>query len=66
MLHGKGIEWRADGFDHCGARGAVIAEHPNLDQFMAFQGNVDFAEHSWRQAGITDQDHRLQMMRPGF
>ena len=66
MLHGNGIERRANGLNHCGARGTVIAEYPDLDQFMAFQGDVDFAEHGWCQAGIADQDHRLQMMRPGF
>lgn len=66
MLHGNGIERRADGLDHCGACGAVIAKHADLDQFMAFQIDVDFTEHCRRQSGITDQDHRLQMMRPGF
>jgi hypothetical protein len=66
MLNGNGIERGADGLDHCGTSCPVIAKNPDLDQFMAFQIDIDFTQHGRRQAGITDQDHRLQMMRPGF
>ncbi len=66
MLHGNGIEWRADGLDHRSARVTVIAEYADLDQFVAFQADIDFMKHGRRQAGIADDDHRLQVMRPGF
>ncbi len=66
MLHGRRIERLADCCDHIGSGIAVITEHADLDQFVAFQADVDFTQHFRRQAGIADHDHRLQMMCPGF
>lgn len=62
MLHQRSVEFGADVVNQGSARCTVVAEHANLDQFMAFQADVDFVQHGWGQAGITDHHDGMQMV----
>lgn len=66
MLDNRGPERRAKGCSQFRACGTVITQDADFDQFMAFQADVDFTQHRWRQACIADHDDGVQMVRLGF
>jgi len=43
---------------------AVVAEYPDLEQFMGFQGTLDFDEDRRGEAVVADHDDRLEWMGP--
>ena len=76
FFDGEDFEWTAtlteeDGVtplvigpgDRLFARFTVIASEPHLDEFVAFQMYVAFAQHGRCQPGISDQHDGFKMMR---
>ena len=45
------------------ALASVLAQDADLDQFVALQGEINLAQHRCREAGATDHDHGMEMMR---
>jgi hypothetical protein len=39
---------------------AIVAQHPDLDELMALQREVDFLEHGLGQAGAADHHDRVK------
>ena len=65
MLDGRGVELGADPFEQCVARAAVVAEHPDLDQLVGEQVDVDLVQHGGSEPVLADADERVQVMRLG-
>jgi hypothetical protein len=65
QLHRTGIELAADALERLLPRFAVIAQHADLDQFMAFESKVDFLQDGRSQARIPDHHDRVQRVRAG-
>ena len=65
MLYGRCAEFITDAGEHRIAFGTRVAPHANLDQFVRFQADVDFVQHSGRKSKVADADDRMQVMRLG-
>lgn len=65
LLYRARIERTADFVNHGLALEPVIAQHPDLDQFVAFEIDVDFIEHCRRESGVADHNDWLQMVGAG-
>ena len=65
MLHRARVESRAYLVDQRRACASVLARHPDLDELMALQSDVDFLENRRRETRRSDHDHRMEMMRAG-
>ena len=65
MLHRSGVERAAGFLQQLPALLPIVAQHPDLDQFMASEIDVDFPEDGGGESGVADHDHRLQMMGAG-
>jgi len=65
VLDRSGIERVADALEHHVAGVAIFAEHPNLDEPMRGEVDVDLVQHRGRQAVVSDHDHGMQVMRLG-
>ena len=63
MLDRARMERRADFGDQAFAPLAVVAEHADLDELVALQGNVDFADHRGRETCLAGHHDRLQVVR---
>ena len=63
MLHGRSVERRTDALQHCFTLFALLAEHPDLDQFVGEQVDVDLVQHRRGQAVLADDDDWMQMVR---
>ncbi len=63
VLNGCGVEAVGEGVEHAFARGAVIAQHPHLDQAMGVEGGVDLALHGVGQSVLTDHDDGFEVVR---
>ncbi len=63
VLDGCGVEAVGEGVKHAVARGAVIAQHPHLDQAMGVEGGVDLALHGVGQSVLTDHDDGFEVVR---
>jgi hypothetical protein len=66
VLHRRGVERRADARETGLALLPVRARHPHLDQLMAVQARVDFAQHRVGQSLVADRHHRVQAVGLGF
>lgn len=62
-LHGVGSQRIADMADQTFAMSAIISQHPDLDELVALQSEIDFAQHRRGEPGFADHDDRMQMMR---
>ena len=62
VLDGRGIEVVGQCLVHQFTGGAVIAEHPDLDQLMGGQRGVGFLEDSRCQAIAADHDDRVKVV----
>lgn len=65
MLHRACPQRLADFRWHEPAPLAIVAQHPDLDQLVAFQRDVDFMQHGRRQARAPDHDDRMERVGPG-
>jgi hypothetical protein len=63
VLHCCRIELRTDAIEHRLATDSIVAEHPDLDQLVRAQVDVDLMQHAWSDAVLADGDDRLQVMR---
>ena len=60
QLHGTGIEGLADPLERVVPAVSIVAQHPDLDELMALQREVDFLEHCVGQTGAADHHDRVQ------
>lgn len=44
---------------------AIVAGHPDLDQFMGVEAAIDLRKHCGRQAAVADEYDRLERMGTG-
>jgi len=65
MLHRARVESRADFVDQRPACGTVRTRHPDLDELVARQSDVDLLENRQREARLSDHDHRMERVRTG-
>ena len=63
MLYRARVESRADFVDLRPACGTIAAQHPDLDELVAFQRDVDLLENRRRETRLSDHDHRMEMVR---
>ena len=40
----------------------VVAQHPDLDEFVSFEATLDFAHHAVREAGTADDHDGIERM----
>jgi hypothetical protein len=66
LLDRPGVKRAADFIDQARPSLTVIAQHPDLDQFMTLEVDVDFFEDRGRETCLADHHDWLQMMGPGF
>lgn len=62
-LHGVGGQRTADFAHQVLACAAIVTENPDLDELVAFEGQVKFPEDAGREARLTDHHDGMQMMR---
>lgn len=65
VLDRRGVELRGQLLVHHLARGAVVTEHPHLDQSVRIERSIDFLAYGVAQAVVADQHDRVQMVRMG-
>ncbi len=65
MLHGSSAGAGANFRQHFLANGLVAALRLDLDELVAGQGEFDFLDDVFRQAGIAGHHHRTEGMRLG-
>ncbi len=65
MLHGCRIEFGANALEPGLALDAVVVGDAHFDQFMGKQADVDFMQDGGGEAGMPDDDHRMQSMSLG-
>lgn len=65
MLHRRRIEVAADLREQRLAFTPVVDEHADLDQLVGDQIDIDFVQHRWREAVLTDADERMEGVRFG-
>ena len=65
MLNRLGAGLLADLRNERFTRVPLVAEHPDLDQLVAFQRGVDFADDLGLEACFADHDHGLEMVGAG-
>ncbi len=65
MLHRRGAQLLADGFEKCFAHGTFVVINTDFDELVAVEAGADFLEHRFRQAVLADRDHGVQRMRLG-
>jgi hypothetical protein len=63
LLHRMRVQDRADLREESLACIAIVGGSLYLDQFVAFEIDVDLAEHRRGQSLVADGDHRMQGMR---
>ena len=64
--HRCGMEFRAYRVVGGDANRTIIPGDAYLDQFVALERCIDFAHHGWRQAGVADQDDRIEVVGAGL
>ena len=64
-LHRAGVERGANFRRHAPASFPVVTQHPNLDQLVTLERDIDFMQHGRRQARLTDHDDRMERVGPG-
>lgn len=64
MLHRRGVEIATDSSEQRFAVVAVVAEHPDLDELMREQIDVDFVENRGGQSVLTDRHDRMEGVGP--
>jgi len=57
------VELGADAIEHRLATDSIVAEHPDLDQLVRTQIDVDLMQHVWSDSVLADCNDRLQVMR---
>ena len=57
MLDRCRVELGADAIEHRLATDSIVAEHPDLDQLVRTQIDVDLMQHGRREARVADHDH---------
>ena len=62
MLHQLRVCGGAQGFAHCDAFGAVVAQNAHFNQFVRRQGGIGFFDNGFGQALLADHDHGIEMM----
>ena len=62
MLHGCCVQLFADSRKHELARLPVVAEHPNLDEFVSQQVDIDLVQHGCGQSFPADTYDRIEMV----
>ena len=65
MLHRRRVELLADPGEQCVALPAIVVEHPNLDQLVGEQVDVDLVQHGRREPVMADGDDGMQRMGLG-
>jgi 23S rRNA (uridine2552-2'-O)-methyltransferase len=65
MLHRRGVGAGADLREQRFASITIIAEHPDLDELVRLQRDIDFVQHRRCETVLTDEDHGLQRVRTG-
>jgi hypothetical protein len=66
MLHRQRRQTRADSAEQDLALLAWLARHPDFDQLVALQADVDLVQHRVGQALVADHHHRVQGVCAGF
>lgn len=65
MLHRLCCGRRANRLNQLFSFRALVPKYPYLDEFVAFEIQVDFAGDFGREAGIADRHDRLEVVRAG-
>ena len=64
LLHRARNERFADFTGHPRTALAIVAQHPDLDELVTRQRDIDFMQHGRRQARFPDHDDRMEMVGP--
>jgi len=65
MLNGRGVELFADSLEQRLALPPIVDEHPNLDQLVREQVDVDLMDDGRGQSLLPYGHERMQMVRLG-
>ena len=63
MLHGRRIEIAADPFEQRFALAAIVTEHPDLDELVREQVDIDLVQHGRGQSVLSNRNDRMERVR---
>ena len=66
MLYGSCIQGHAYASQSSLALDAIVACHPDFDQLVSLEADVDLLHHGIGQAFVADQDHGRKAVCTGF